>query len=498
MLSEQDRQQIAERGSDLSQVEKQIENFKTGFPFLDIQKPAALGEGVIQLDEDQIAKYTSEYAGKSGSKKVLKFVPASGAATRMFKDLFAFLDKPDLDTSPAAQIFAKGLKDFAFVDELTKSIEAKGKSMKDLLSSKDVAPVVSELLSDDGLGYGSLPKALLSFHQYEKGARTPLEEHLVEGANYAKGDDGTVHLHFTVSPEHQPKFTALVNKVVPVYESLFGVKYDISFSQQKKSTDTIAVNLDNSPFREEDGTVLFRPAGHGALLANLNDLDADIIFVKNIDNVAPDRLKEDTFKYKKALASILIDCQDEIFGYLKNGIDNPDKVAVVLKEKYFLHMPENFDQLSKEEKTELLRTKLNRPMRVCGMVKNTGEPGGGPFWVTGVDESASLQIAETAQIDLDNPEKASMLKNSTHFNPVDLVCATKDFEGNKFDLLEFRDDDTGFISMKSKSGKDLKAMELPGLWNGAMADWITFFVEVPISTFSPVKTVNDLLKDVHQ
>lgn len=495
MFSEKDEAQIAERGSELSTVKQQIENFKNGFPYLDIKRPAAIGDGILRLDTDQLRSLEDAYEAKIGSKHALKFVPASGAATRMFKDLFAFLEKPDLASSPAAQAFIKGLDHFAFKQELESAL---GKSIESCLASEDYAAIIDALLSDNGLGYGQLPKALLSFHQYETGPRTPLEEHLVEGANYAKSADGTVNLHFTVSPEHQAKFEELVNKVKSAYESKYGVKYHLTFSQQKKSTDTIAVDLNNEPFREADNTLLFRPAGHGALLENLNDLEADVIFIKNIDNVAPDRLKGDTFAYKKALASLLIDCQNEIHGYLKGGLDNPDEIAETILKKYFIEMPSGFAEMDESAKKEALRQKLNRPIRVCGMVKNTGEPGGGPFWVTEPDGSSSLQIAETAQIDLEDGEKAAMLKNSTHFNPVDLVCCTKDFKGKKFDLLKYRDDNTGFISLKSKSGKDLRAMELPGLWNGAMANWITFFVEVPISTFSPVKTVNDLLKDVHQ
>ncbi|MCV9387588.1 DUF4301 family protein [Reichenbachiella ulvae] len=490
MFNEEDKKFIEERGSDLAQVEKQIENFKNGFPFLDIQKAASIGDGIIQLDEGQLNDLIADYESKVATKKVLKFVPASGAATRMFKDLFAFVEEKDLSASDAAQTFIKGLEDFAFYDELA----------SELGDIDDTAPdqIANHLLSDEGMSYGSLPKALLSFHNYEEGPRTPLEEHLVEGVHYAKSADGTVHLHFTVSPQHLDRFKALVAKVAPSYESTFGVKFDITFSQQKSSTDTIAVDNDNEPFREPDGTILFRPAGHGALLENLNDLDADIIFIKNIDNVVPDRIKADTYTYKKALAGLLINYQDEVFEILKGEIADPDAVAARLESKYFLKMSEGFAGKSDEEKKAEIKEKLNRPIRICGMVKNTGEPGGGPFWVKESDGSASLQIAETAQIDLDDAEKAAMLKGSTHFNPVDLICATKDFEGKKFDLLQYRDDDTGFVSSKSKNGKDLKAMELPGLWNGAMAYWNTLFVEVPISTFNPVKTVNDLLKDTHQ
>ncbi|UXP30587.1 DUF4301 family protein [Reichenbachiella agarivorans] len=490
MFSEKDKKYIKERGSELSLVEEQIGNFKSGFPYLDIQRAASIGDGIIKLSEQDIADLIQDFESKMGTKKILKFVPASGAATRMFKDLFAYLDDHDMTGNKAVQQFVKGLKDFAFYEEL-----------KGQIADFDTATpdqIVSELLSDEGMSYGSLPKALLSFHNYEAGPRTPLEEHLVEGVHYAKSADGTVHLHFTVSPQHLDKFRTLVAEVQSGYEESYGVKFDLSFSQQKESTDTIAVDMNNEPFREDDGAILFRPAGHGALLENLNDLDADVIFIKNIDNVVPDRLKAETYTYKKALAGLLINYQTEVFSILENGISDPDAVAEDLAKKYFLTVSADFATLSKAQKTAQLVEKLNRPIRICGMVKNTGEPGGGPFWVKEADGSASLQIAETAQIDLDDVEKASLLKNSTHFNPVDLICAPKNYQGKKFDLLQYRDDDTGFISEKSKNGKDLKAMELPGLWNGAMAKWNTLFVEVPISTFNPVKTVNDLLKDSHQ
>lgn len=498
MFTELDKQQMAERGSALGEVEQQIENFKSGFPFLDIQKAATVGDGVVSLTAEGIKELTANYESKVSGKSILKFVPASGAATRMFKDLFAFVDKPDIASNKAASTFAEGLKDFAFYEELKSKFEGAETSFDALVEAGKYEVIADKLLSVEGLDYGSLPKALLAFHQYEGGPRTPFEEHLVEGALYAKGEDGSVNLHFTVSPQHQPKFEALLESVKAQYEEKYGVTYTVSFSQQKKSTDTIAVDNDNNPFREADDSILFRPAGHGALLENLNDLDADVIFIKNIDNVVTDKLKGDTIDYKKALGYLLVDCQEEIHGLLKNGISDPDAVAATLKEKYFVEMPADFSSKSDEEKVAVLKEKLNKPIRVCGMVKNTGEPGGGPFWVKEQDGALTLQIAETAQIDLDDTEKSDMLKNSTHFNPVDLVCATKDFNGESFDLLKYRDDETGFISAKSKNGKDLKAMELPGLWNGAMADWITFFVEVPISTFNPVKTVNDLLKDAHQ
>jgi hypothetical protein len=490
MLNDQDKKYIQERGSDFSLVAEQIENFKKGFPYLNIKKAAAIGDGIIELDEASLVNWIKVYEAKVTTKKVLKFVPASGAATRMFKELFAYLEDGNYDGNKAIQVFKKGLNEFAFYKTLV--------SKFDNMQTASVHQIVDELLSDKGMSYGSLPKGLLQFHKYGKESRTPIEEHLVEGAQYARSSGSKVNIHFTVSPNHLSRFEALINSVKSTYESAHGVSFEVTYSQQKNSTDTIAVDINNEPFIDSDGSILFRPAGHGALLENLNDLDADVIFIKNIDNVVPDQFRDDTLKYKKALAGILLNSQEEIFNLLNSDIENPDELANTLKLKFSIDMGDQFTLLSKEEKTLKIKEKLNRPIRVCGMVKNTGEPGGGPFWVNELDGSFSLQIAETAQIDLDDVNTAAMLKNSTHFNPVDLICATKNHEGKKFDLLQYRDNDTGFITLKSKNGKELKAMELPGLWNGAMANWITLFVEVPISTFSPVKTVNDLLKTEHQ
>lgn len=490
MLNDQDKKYIQERGSDFSLVTEQIENFKKGFPYLNIKKAAAIGDGIIELDDTSLVDWINVYEAKVTAKKVLKFVPASGAATRMFKELFAYLEDGNYDGNKAIQLFKKGLKEFAFYKTLASKL--------DNMETASVDQVVDELLSDKGMSYGSLPKGLLQFHKYGKESRTPIEEHLVEGAQYAISSGSKVNIHFTVSPNHLSKFETLINSVKSTYESAHGVSFEVTYSQQKNTTDTIAVDINNEPFIDLDGSILFRPAGHGALLENLNDLNADIIFIKNIDNVVPDQFRDDTVKYKKALAGILLNCQEEIFNLLHCDIENPDELANTLKSKFSIDMGDQFSLLSAKEKVLKIKEKLNRPIRVCGMVKNTGEPGGGPFWVNESDGSFSLQIAETAQIDLDDVNTASMLRHSTHFNPVDLICATKNHEGKKFDLLQYRDNDTGFITLKSKNGKELKAMELPGLWNGAMANWTTLFVEVPISTFSPVKTVIDLLKTEHQ
>ena len=330
-----------------------------------------------------------------------------------------------------------------------------------------------------------------------------MEEHLVEGPLYAGGKNGQVNVHFTVSPEHRPLFEALVAKVAPKYEDKFGVKYSINFSEQKASTDTVAANPDNTPFRGKDGKILFRPGGHGALIENLNDLDADIIFIKNIDNVVPDRLKAETVEYKKLIAGVLVSKQKKAFEYLeildsgKYTHTQLEEIIRFLRDELSCRNPELKD-LEDAELAIYLKKKLNRPMRVCGMVKNVGEPGGGPFLAYNQDGTISLQILESSQIDTNNSDYLKMFQNGTHFNPVDLVCAVKDYKGNKFDLTKYVDPQTGFISSKSKDGKELKALELPGLWNGAMSDWNTIFVEVPLGTFNPVKTVNDLLREQHQ
>ena len=489
MFSAEQKELIKKRGSKIETVEKQIEDFKKGFPFLNLDRAAKIGDGILKLSSHQLKSFIDGYSTSIDDKSLLKFVPASGAATRMFKDLFEYLALDEVNG--ATEKFIGGIKQFAFYQELSDCLKKNGLEIDQLIAEKNYKPIIESLLNEGGLGYGHLPKGLLSFHKEGNLIKTPIEEHLIEGAAYAQQNAGEVHLHFTVSPEHQEKFESKFNEVKGHYEGDLKVKFKVSFSQQKNSTDTIAVDLSNEPFIEK-GNLLFRPAGHGALLENLNDLDADVIFVKNIDNVVPDHLKGDTISYKKALAGLLIQFQNDSFVWqnrLAQGEKCSDEILDQLKSTYGI-------TLSINGATELISF-LNRPVRVCGMVENTGEPGGGPFWVRGKNNS-SLQIAETAEIDMSNNEQVEILKSSTHFNPVDLVCGVKNSKGEKFNLLKYRDDNTGFITYKSRNGKDLKAMELPGLWNGAMADWITLFVEVPISTFNPVKTVNDLLKPTHQ
>jgi Domain of unknown function (DUF4301) len=497
MFSDQDKSQITAQGIGLTIIDQQISHFVKGFPYLQIQKAATVGDGIIRVSDDEAAQLASDFDSQAPSLDLLKFVPASGAATRMFKSLFTYIEtnKSDFYTSE----FEERLDYFAFFNDLKTAMLAKGVDI-DMVTTQ---VTVDYLLNAKGLDYGNLPKGLLQFHGYPDGTRTPVEEHLVEGAKYANSD-GKVKIHFTVSPEHLSRFEALIESVKNKYEARFGIVYDISFSEQKPATDTISVNLDNSPFRNVDGSLLFRPAGHGALLANLNDQDTDVVFLKNIDNVVPEKLSETTYTYKKVLAALMLQVRQQLFDF-QTRIENGESSASLISdlETFFSNTlctlpPIGFDGLTDDEKLVYFKQKLDRPVRACGMVKNVGEPGGGPFWAVNADGTTSLQVVESAQVNMGDMEQKKLFEQATHFNPVDVVCSLKGYKGKKFDLMQFRDMNTGFVTKKSKDGKDLKAQELPGLWNGSMADWNTIFVEVPLITFNPVKIVNDLLRDEHQ
>lgn len=504
MLTTEDKELLAQKGISESVIEAQLQDFKKGFPYLKLKGAASLDNGILQPTDAECKEYCAAWnTYKAEGYKVTKFVPASGAASRMFKSLFEFLDATyEVPTTDFEKNFFAQIADFAFyadLDEVCRKNESKG--ITDLIAGGEYKVVVANLLQEKGLNYGQLPKGLLKFHRYEGASRTPVEEHLVEAALYASAQ-GNADVHFTVSTEHRALFAALVEKVLPAYTQQYGIHYNVTFSEQKPSTDTLAVDMDNQPFRV-DGKLFFRPGGHGALIQNLNDLDSDVVFIKNIDNVVPDRLKDDTVTYKQVLAGVLVTLQKQAFEYLRlldggkySHADIEDVIRFV-QQSLFCRK----DDIKDMEDAELviyLRKKLNRPMRVCGVVKNVGEPGGGPFLAYNADGTVSLQILESSQIDTDNPEYMKMFTEGTHFNPVDLVCAVRDYKGRKFNLPSYVDPATGFISFKSKNGKELKALELPGLWNGAMSDWNTVFVEVPLSTFNPVKTVNDLLRPQHQ
>ncbi len=508
-FTNEDIKQISSIGLTVEEVERQINVLKKRNLFVHLQLPATPNKGIIVLSEDEINNYVSEFEKKIQNKKLLKFIPASGAATRMFKDLFVFKEEYNPNNKKISKelkqglLLMEGLKNTAFYDELKQSIEKKNLSIDILLKNKDYNPIIDVLLYEDGLNYASLPKALLLFHDYGDVKRTAVEEHLVEGSMYAKNTDNTAYLHFTISEEHKELFEKLINSVQKKYEEKYGLTYHISFSFQSPTTNTISLTEDNQLFRNEDESLEFRPGGHGSLLENLSDLDADLVFVKNIDNITTDSRKKDTIRYKKILAVLLLNVQKQCFEYLKMLEEKSiSEVELQNIEKFVTSqlnttLPSFYRLLTFEEKQKYQYRLLNRPIRVCGMVKRENEPGGGPFWVVDSKGETSLQIVETSEIDLNNTEQAQHLETSEFFNPVDLACGLKNFKNEKFDLKSYVDKERYFISIKSKNGKTLKALEHPGLWNGSMSDWITLFVAVPLSTFTPVKTVNDLLREEH-
>ena len=504
-LNPADLLQLKEKGISELKLREQLKAFEKGFPFLSVVSSASVNKGVLQLSHEDISECLRIWdVYLEQNHTILKFVPASGAASRMFKDLYEFLDgESELPQQESVIEFFEKIDKFAFHKELDSSCEKnEGMNIASLISAQKYKSVVDNLLNDRGLNYGALPKGLLLFHRYEQENRTPFMEHLAEGALYARNKQGAVHIHFTVSGEHRSLFENHFKVIVDNFSDSYHADYSISFSEQKPSTDTIAADENNQPFRDE-GKLLFRPGGHGALIENLNDLDADVIFIKNIDNVVPDALKNPTIIYKKMIAGLLVKIQQQTYDYLsmmdrEQLADHQLKEISTFCEKTLNNLHPDISGLSGKSLQDYLKNKLNRPIRVCGMVPNTGEPGGGPFFTKNQDGTASAQILESSQIDTTNPDERNKMSQSTHFNPVDLVCGVKNYQGEKFDLTQYVDPNTGFISYKSKSGKTLKALELPGLWNGAMSDWNTIFVEVPITTFNPVKTVNDLLRIEHQ
>ena len=515
MFTQNDLFQLKEKGIEADMIYKQLDQFRQGFSSIRLLRPATSGDGLIAFHPEEKEYFQHYFDSHARKTRIVKFVPASGAATRMFKNLFEFIEcaqkkSPELDNLlnnqgfNSVHHFITNLRQFAFYNDLKSVLSRNGYSIDQLLSEKDYCPIIEFVLLEKGLNYTNLPKALLAFHQYQDGYRVAAEEHLVEAAYYATDHLLNAAIHFTISPEHLAKFNELILAVKEKYESLFKVHYNISHSIQKSSTDTLAVDEKNNPFRNPDGSLLFRPAGHGALLENLNDMEAEIVFIKNIDNIVPDHLKATTYEYKKIIGGYLLEMREIIFDFLKKAELNDvteeevSKMIDLARTRFHISFPAGFSVLNLETRINFLIKKLNRPIRVCGMVKNVGEPGGGPFWVENDKGEASLQIVESSQMNLKDQSQLQIFCSSTHFNPVDLVCCISDYKGNKFNLTDFVDESTGFISLKSSGGKNLKAMELPGLWNGAMANWITVFVEVPLITFNPVKTVNDLLRNEHQ
>ncbi len=507
MLEQKDLDLLKQKGIAPATVEAQLARFTTGFPYLRLKASAKVGEGIMQLSgsqQDLAVDRWNRFLADGGS--VCKFVPASGAASRMFKALFAFVNGEDsipAEGSDVANLIAL-IDKTPFYDELNRVVvDLHGKNIHTLLEEKRYKDIIAAIILPEGLNYGNLPKAVLSFHRYPDGTvRTPLEEQLMEGAQTA-AVDGKVNLHFTVSAAHQGLFADKLAVAVPKFENATGLKYNVSTSEQKPSTDTIAAALDNSPFRDDNGNLVFRPGGHGALIENLNDIDATVVFIKNIDNVVPDSQRAATVHSKKVLAGTLILAHDKVVEYLRalhEGSRDEQLLSAVVEflKSTFSISSDKFDSLKGDALAEMLIGLLNRPLRVCGMVCNEGEPGGGPFIAYNPDGTASPQILESTQIDTSVDEYKNIMSQATHFNPVDLVCYIRNIDGDKFNLPEYVDPETGFISSKSLGGRELRALELPGLWNGAMSNWLTIFVEVPGASFNPVKTVNDLLRPAHQ
>lgn len=504
-LNRQDSETLKARGITEETLNEELRRLRSGFPYLRIQGPATPGNGILTLGEEQRAHYQEVWDRYVDSgAKIVKMVPASGAASRMFKDLFKFANGESLTPdTPFIEEFCNGIHEFAFFPELDETCtRLYGKGVDALFAEGRHRDVAKALVEPDGMNYGALPKALLKFHSTAEGARTALEEHLAEGAQYAAGKEGSVHVHFTVSPEHIPLVEAKVKEAAPALSAKYGVAFDVTTSIQKPSTDTVALGPDGEPFRVE-GELFFRPGGHGALIENLGDIDGDVIFLKNIDNVVPDRRRSVTVEYKKILGGVLVEAERKIAEYLGEltcGLPSRpvlDSMLDYLRETLCV-TGDDAAHMEDLELADYLLCKFSRPLRVCGMVRNEGEPGGGPYLAYGPDGTVQPQILESTQIDTSKEEGREVMSRATHFNPVDLVCSIRDFEDERYDLADFVDPDTGFISSKSVKGVEVKALELPGLWNGAMSDWNTIFVEVPAETFNPVKTVNDLLRPAHQ
>jgi hypothetical protein len=513
LFMERDLRQLSEMGIPREEAARQVDLFRNPPPFTRVLRPCRPGDGIRAISEAEHPALLSQYDAAARRGRIAKFVPASGAATRMFKELLSYLGSPEESEPPAeVQTFFNNLRRFAFLEDLAAALAADGIDLEESVWRKDYKVVLRYLLEDVGLGYAELPKGLLAFHSYPEGPRTPFEEHLVEAAAITREEDGLCLLHFTVSPDHQERFERLLDRVRPGLEERYDCRFEVSFSTQRPSTDTLAVDPGNTPFRLEDGSLLFRPGGHGSLIDNLHDLGRegwDVVLLKNIDNVVPDHRKEINHLWKRLLGGCLLAAREKVFSHLDrlealDGIRGPEAEPVLagaakfVEEELSRPLPASFAGADARDRKRFLMDVLDRPLRVCGVVRNQGEPGGGPFWVESPSGGISPQIVETSQIDPRNPEQQAILKSSTHFNPVDIACSLLDQYGQPYDLHRYVDPSTVFISEKSHEGRPLKALERPGLWNGAMAGWNTVFVEVPDATFAPVKTVLDLLRPEHQ
>ncbi|AXP80296.1 hypothetical protein CJ739_1205 [Mariniflexile rhizosphaerae] len=511
MFSDKDIQQIISHGLTVEKVSNQIEIIKSGMIYSNLVEAATIGNGILRIDAEKQQDYIDRFESNRNQLSIVKFVPASGAATRMFKFLFQFLDNYKSEDpielyaqkNNAVSVFLSGLEKFPFYETVREKLVQTTPNFNSLTFGEQCVLFVKMMLDTDQLNYSFYPKGLLPFHKYKNDVSTAFKEHLIEATIYASSNN-QANLHFTISEAHKAMFEKELKLVKESLETETNTKFNVSFSYQDKSTDTIAITSSDKLYRTEDDKLLFRPSGHGALIENLNTLDFDFIFIKNIDNIVVLEQNIEVSNYKKMLAGILLQIQTQTFKYLNKleddeiSEDEVNNIELFVINRINVEIEEAYTAYTLKEKRDYLHHKLNRPIRVCGMVKNEGEPGGGPFWVKDSNGAVSLQIVEFAQIDIENQSQKSIVDNATHFNPTDLVCAVKDYKGNKFDLTKYVDPDAAFITLKSQNGVDIKALELPGLWNGSMSHWNSIFVEIPVSTFNPVKTVNDLLKPAHQ
>ena len=503
-FSEEDLNVIVAKGIHPAEIKRQLEIFRNGVEPIRLLMPARIGDGIVRVMSEEMDFLVSLHDQEAGKGRMLKFVPASGAASRMFKKWQSCYIQGGFDSDESSKKFLLDISQLAFYDDLKRVMALDGKNIEDYIRDKRCVDILEYILTPKGLNYAWLPKALLKFHTYPGGNRTAMEEHLVEAAFYVRDNRNLCKIHFTISEEHKSHFMDFLYRVKSDYENLFGITYEVSVTIQLASTDTIATDMEGRPFRDRSGKILFRPGGHGALLQNLNAIDGDIIFIKNIDNVVPDRLKDVTVLYKKILGGYLIRLQNEIFRILnlldRERVGDSQLLQIInfCQKNLFISFPSGFGNFSASTQRDYIFQKLNRPLRVCGMVKNEREPGGGPFWIEETDGTLSLQIVEENQIDSHSRRQWDIWKTSTHFNPVDLVCGVRNYRGKKFDLNLYANPNAVSISTKPYENREMKALELPGLWNGSMAFWNTVFVEVPLETFNPVKVIDDLLRKSHR
>lgn len=512
-LSKEDATQIEAHGLTVEQVKKQHQFFVRGQLHTLLERPAVAEDGIIRFQAYESQQLVTYFDKKKNLYSLLKFVPASGAATRMFKTLIEFVNHFDSDTQTfneyvnknkahALKTFQAGMEKLPFYGSAIRQLKGKHADYDERNEDEKIVLLINYLLAPDGCNFQNLPKGLIPFHRYKNHLATPFEEHLFEAALYVKNKD-IAALHFTISENHLQLFENQLEKTQKIVSEKTETRFDVSFSFQKKSTDTLAVSMSNAPFRDQSDELAFRPGGHGALIENLNERTEHLIFIQNIDNVVAHQLEKEVSFYKKMLGGLLMKLQKQSFAYLED-LENPvdeaklDAIKKFLTDELNICLPVDFEKYTFENKISFVQAKLNRPIRVCGMVRNEGEPGGGPFWVKDEAGNLSLQIVESAQVNKKNKQQEKILKSATHFNPVDIVCGVYGYRGNKFDLSRFVDENAVFISEKSIGDQPVKALELPGLWNGGMAHWNTVFVEVPLITFNPVKTVNDLFKPAHQ